>query len=128
MRWIQNLQVAFERSGSPAALNDARALTTFSGRIVIGSWYGEKHAEIDLGSAFHRSRIRLISSQVSTLAPELSGRWDKARRFEVAWRALQKIEPKKWITHHFSIGQAQEAYRLLDEDPQQTIQILVTYS
>jgi 2-desacetyl-2-hydroxyethyl bacteriochlorophyllide A dehydrogenase len=124
----RKFDLAFELSGSPAALNDALALTTFSGRIVIGSWYGEKHAEIDLGSAFHRSRIRLISSQVSTLAPELSGRWDKARRFEVAWRALQKIKPKKWITHHFSIDQAHEAYRLLDEDPQQTIQILVTYS
>jgi len=124
----RKFDLTFELSGNPAALNDALALTAFSGRIVIGSWYGEKRAEIDLGSAFHRSRIRLISSQVSTIAPELTGRWDKARRFEVAWQALEKIEPEKWITHRFSIDQAQEAYRLLDENPQETIQILVTYS
>ncbi|HSK88764.1 MAG TPA: zinc-binding alcohol dehydrogenase, partial [Anaerolineales bacterium] len=95
--------LTFELSGRPETLNDALALTGFSGRIVIGSWYGEKRAEIDLGGAFHRSRIKLISSQVSTLAPELSGRWDKARRFEAAWRALERVKPVKWITQRFSI-------------------------
>ena len=124
----RKFDLTFELSGNPVALNDALALTAFSGRIVIGSWYGEKRTEIDLGGAFHRSRIRLISSQVSTIAPELSGRWDKARRFEVAWQALEKIKPEKWITHRFSIDQAEEAYRLLDENPHETIQILVTYS
>jgi 2-desacetyl-2-hydroxyethyl bacteriochlorophyllide A dehydrogenase len=124
----RKFDLTFELSGNPVTLNDALALTAFSGRIVIGSWYGEKQSEIDLGGAFHRSRIRLISSQVSTIAPELSGRWDKARRFEAAWQALKKIEPKKWITHRFSIDQAEKAYRLLDENPQETIQVLVTYS
>jgi 2-desacetyl-2-hydroxyethyl bacteriochlorophyllide A dehydrogenase len=124
----RRFDLTFELSGNPAALNVALALTGFSGRIVVGSWYGEKRAEIDLGGAFHRSRIRLISSQVSTLAPELLGRWDKARRFEVAWQALEKIEPKKWITHRFSIDRAEEAYRLLDQNPQETIQVVLDYA
>jgi threonine dehydrogenase-like Zn-dependent dehydrogenase len=124
----RKFDLTFELSGNPAALNDALALTAFSGRIIIGSWYGEKPAEIDLGGGFHRSRIKLISSQVSTIAPELSGRWDKARRFEVSWKALERIKPDKWITHRFPIEDAEEAYRLLDENPQETIQILVTYS
>ena len=119
--------LTFELSGNPAALDDALALTCFSGRVVIGSWYGKKSAEIDLGGAFHRSRIRLISSQVSTIAPELSGRWDKARRFETAWKALGRIEPEKWITHRYPIDEAAQAYRLLDENPEETIQILFHY-
>ncbi|HLO15866.1 MAG TPA: hypothetical protein VK206_13620, partial [Anaerolineales bacterium] len=119
--------LTFELSGRPQTLNDALALTGFCGRIVIGSWYGEKRAEIDLGGAFHRSRIKLISSQVSTIAPELLGRWDKTRRFAVAWGALERIKPGKWITHRFSIGRAEEAYQLLDENPQETIQVLFTY-
>ena len=123
----QGADLTFELSGNPTALNDALALTAFSGRIVIGSWYGEKHAEVDLGGTFHRSRIKLISSQVSTIAPELEGRWNKARRFEAAWKALARIKPEKWITHRFSINQAEEAYQLLDERPQETIQILLTY-
>jgi 2-desacetyl-2-hydroxyethyl bacteriochlorophyllide A dehydrogenase len=120
--------LTFELSGSPSALNDAIALTAFSGRIVIGSWYGQKRAEIDLGGAFHRSRIRLISSQVSTISPELSGRWDKSRRFDVAWKALERIKPEKWITHHFSLNEADKAYQLLDENPQGTIQVIFDYS
>ena len=119
--------MTFELSGNTAALNQACALTAFSGRIIIGSWYGEKRAEIDLGGVFHRSRIKMISSQVSTIAPELSGRWDKKRRFDVAWKALERIQPEKWITHRFALGDAEKAYRLLDENPQETIQILVTY-
>ncbi len=116
--------LTFELSGRPETLNDALALTTFSGRIVIGSWYGEKKAPIDLGGAFHRSRIKMISSQVSSIAPELSGRWDKARRFDVAWKALERIQPEKWITHRFPIEEAAQAYELLDKNPQETIQVL----
>lgn len=124
----KKFDLTFELSGSPAALNDAIALTAFSGRIVIGSWYGEKRAEIDLGGVFHRSRIKLISSQVSSIAPELRGRWDKARRFGVAWEALKRIQPQKWITHRFPIEEAALAYQLLDENPQEAIQVLLTYS
>jgi 2-desacetyl-2-hydroxyethyl bacteriochlorophyllide A dehydrogenase len=123
----QGADLTFELTGNPAALNDALALTCFSGRIVIGSWYGEKQVEVNLGGTFHRSRIKLISSQVSTIAPELEGRWNKARRFEAAWKALERIKPKKWITHRFAIDEAAQAYRLLDESPQETIQVLLTY-
>lgn len=124
----RKFDLAFELSGDPAALNEALALTAFGGRIIIGSWYGGKRSEIDLGGTFHRSRIRLISSQVSTIAPELSGRWDKTRRFDVAWKALERIKPEKWITHHFPIHRAGEAYHLLDENPQETIQVMLHYT
>jgi len=46
----------------------------------------------------------------------------------ISWKALERIQPEKWITHRFPIERAEEAYRLLDENPQETIQILVTYS
>ena len=120
--------LTFELSGNPAALNDAIAVTAFSGRIVIGSWYGDKRASIDLGSVFHHSRIKMISSQVSTIAPELSARWDKQRRFEVAWEALSRIQPQKWITQRFNISHAAEAYKLLDESPEQAIQVVFNHA
>lgn len=119
--------LSFELSGSPSALNTAIEHTLYSGRIVIGSWYGQKRAEIDLGGSFHHSRIKLISSQVSTISPELSGRWDKSRRFEVAWQALERIQPQKWITQRFSLDEAEKAYQLLDGNPQETIQVLFQY-
>jgi len=118
--------LAFELSGSPAALNQALAFTGYSGRVVIGSWYGQKNATLDLGGRFHRSRIRLISSQVSSIAPAHSGRWDKARRFSVAWEMLRQVKPARWITHRFPLEQAGHAYRLLDEKPDQAIQVVFT--
>jgi 2-desacetyl-2-hydroxyethyl bacteriochlorophyllide A dehydrogenase len=119
--------LTLELSGSPSALDHAIQLTAFSGRIVIGSWYGEKVASLDLGGRFHRSRIKLVSSQVSSIAPDLSGRWDKARRFAVAWGALPSLQPEKWITHRFPLEQAAEAYRLLDQRPGEAIQVVFDY-
>lgn len=119
--------LTFELSGNPRALNDAITLTRFSGRVVIGSWYGEKQTALDLGSSFHRSRLRLISSQVSTIAPELSARWDKSRRFATAWSALRRLQPEKWITHRFPLAKADEAYRLLSDSAAEAIQVIFEY-
>jgi len=119
--------LTYELSGAPATLNDAIAATMFSGRVVIGSWYGSKPVQLDLGGAFHRSRIRLISSQVSSLAPELTGRWDKSRRFALAWQAIQRIRPEKWITQRFPHEAAAQAYQLLDHSPSESIQVILEY-
>lgn len=119
--------LTYELSGSPAALDAAIALTGFDGRIIIGSWYGQKHATIDLGGRFHRSRIRLISSQVSTLTPALLGRWSKARRLNVAWDMLRAVRPAHLITHRFPFSEAAQAYTLIDQHPETCLQVLITY-
>ncbi len=117
--------VVLELTGNPKALDHAVASTAYSGRIIVGSWYGRKPLALDLGGRFHRSRIRMLASQVSTIAPELSGRWDKQRRFDVAWEAIRRIQPSRWITHRFAFERADEAYRLLDSVPQTTIQVVL---
>lgn len=120
--------LVYEVSGSPAALDLAIALCGFDGRVVVGSWYGTKKAAVDLGGSFHRRRIRLISSQVSTIAPELSGRWNKARRFEVVWKMIQRLKPSRLITHRFDLAQAAEVYRLLAEGQDEGIvQVIFRY-
>jgi 2-desacetyl-2-hydroxyethyl bacteriochlorophyllide A dehydrogenase len=119
--------LTYELSGNPAALDQAIAVTGFHGRIVIGSWYGQKRADLNLGGRFHRSRLRLISSQVSTIAPEWGGRWTKGRRLQVAWQMLQQVRPAHLITHRFPIEQASHAYELLDQHPEEAMQVLLTY-
>ena len=125
---LTGFDLTLELSGNPSALDDAIALTGFGGRITVGSWYGEKRAPIDLGGKFHRSRISISSSQVSTISPKLTARWTKSRRFDIAWDAIQRIQPQKWITHRIKIADAAEAYRLLDQSPEQTIQVVLDYS
>ena len=119
--------LVYELSGNPTALDQALAITGFNGRVVIGSWYGQKRAPVNLGGRFHRSRIRLISSQVSTLAPEWTGRWTKTRRLQVAWRVLEHVKLARLITHRFPIVQAAQAYALLDQHPAEAMQTILTY-
>jgi 2-desacetyl-2-hydroxyethyl bacteriochlorophyllide A dehydrogenase len=119
--------LVFELTGNPAALNTAIACTGYDGRVLIGSWYGRKQAAIHLGGHFHRSRIRLISSQVSTIAPQHQGRWSKARRFDLAWAMLRKIDPTHLVTHRFSLHEATQAYTLLDQQAADVLQVLFCY-
>ncbi len=119
--------LVYELSGNPRALDQAIEAAGFDGRVVIGSWYGQKRVDLNLGGRFHRSRIRLIASQVSTIAPAHLGRWDKARRLDVAWSMLRQMDTAQFITHRFPIEHAPEAYALVDKCPEQTIQVLLTY-
>ena len=119
--------LVYELTGTPAALNLAIDLSGYSGRIVIGSWYGTRSADLQLGGSFHRNRIRIISSQVSTIAPELTGRWDKTRRFETAWEMIRKIRPESLVTHRIPFASAAEAYQLLDRSPDQALQVILEY-
>ena len=123
----QGADLLFELSGNPEALDQAITTAGYDGRVLIGSWYGKKKASLNLGSRFHRSNVRLISSQVSFIAPRWRGRFTQARRLAIAWSMLAKHDPARMITHRFPISQAHQAYRLLDQDPGSTVQVLLTY-
>lgn len=126
-RHYAGADLSYEVSGHPAALDQAITITGFHGRIVIGSWYGRKTAPLHLGGVFHRSRLRLISSQVSTISPPLSGRWSKPRLLEEVWHLLQKLTLAPLITHTIPFHQAATAYTLLAQNPGEAIQLILTY-
>lgn len=119
--------LTYELSGDPGTLNLAIAATGFDGRIVVGSWYGSKPAALDLGGQFHRRRLRLISSQVSTLTPGLAARWSHQRRLETAWEMIRCIRPASLITQRIPLEKAGQAYKLIDSDPAATIQVVLEY-
>jgi len=109
--------LVYELSGRPTVLNDALRSAGFDTRIVVGSWYGTKRAPIQLGDRFHRSRIDLISSQVSTIAPELRGRWTKERRMNTVVQLLPHLPIAQLPTRSFPLSHAGDAYdRLVDQD------------
>jgi threonine dehydrogenase-like Zn-dependent dehydrogenase len=128
LRSENGVDLVYELTGSPKSLDQAIAVTGFAGRVVVGSWYGQKRVSLDLGGHFHRSRIKIVSSQVSTLAPSIRGRWDKSRRFEVAWDMIHQVQPQRWITHRLPFQQAAQGYRLLDQNPEEVIQVLLDYT
>ncbi len=124
----EQADLVFELTGSPGALNMAITIAGFAGRVVIGSWYGIKSVPLDLGGRFHRSRIQLISSQVSTLAPQLLARWSKTRRLDFALSMLTVIRPSRLISHRIPFESAQEAYALVGSRDPQTLQVVLAHA
>ncbi len=119
--------LTYELSGNPAALDDAMSITGYDGRLVVGSWYGPKPAELRFGGRFHRHRLDIESSQVSTIAPRHEGRWSRDRRHEQAWNWLEALPVERLITHEIPFEHAPDAYALLEDEPAQAVQVLLTY-
>jgi 2-desacetyl-2-hydroxyethyl bacteriochlorophyllide A dehydrogenase len=120
--------LAIEASGSASALDAALASVAFGGTIVVCSWYGTKPVSVSLGGAFHRRRLRIISSQVSAIDAALQPRWSRERRLAVARDLLAQLELGALISHRIPVERAAEAYRLVDEHPEQTVQVVLTYA
>jgi threonine dehydrogenase-like Zn-dependent dehydrogenase len=121
------LDFAIEVSGQIEALNQAIRLCGFDSRIVVGSWYGRNAGLVDLGGHFHRRRVKLISSQVSTVNPALSGRWSKGRRLALAVEWLDRIAPEQFITHRFGLSDCQNAFEMAADRNVGALQVIFEY-
>ena len=119
--------LAYELSGNPDVLESAITNTRYNGRIVIGSFYGNKKTSISLDEKFHRNRIQILSSQVSTINPIYAGRWNRDRRRKLCWKFINTIKPERLISHKISFEKAAEAYQLLDKYQDKTLQIIFEY-
>lgn len=123
----RGVDVAIEASGSPAALQACIDAAAFAGTVVVASWYGNRDVSLSLGGRFHRRRLRLVSSQVSTLDPALAPRWDRARRMALVSDLLGELPLSELITHRFPMDQAAAAYELLDRRAGDCLQVVLDY-
>jgi 2-desacetyl-2-hydroxyethyl bacteriochlorophyllide A dehydrogenase len=119
--------LAIEVSGQPTTLDDAIAAVGFDSRIVVGSWYGSKTCDLDLGGRFHRDRLDIVSSQVSTIASGLRGRWSKDRRLATALNRLRQLDTAAIITDRLPVERAAEAFERLESSPEDTLQVLLSH-
>jgi len=119
--------VAVEASGSGVALQAAIESVADEGTVVVASWYGTKPVSLALGGHFHRGRVRLRSSQVGGLNPELYARWDRTRRMETVIGLLHRLRLEELVSHRIAFGRAPEAYGLLDERPGEAVQVVLKY-
>jgi len=121
------VDLAIEASGSATALDPALDALAFGGTCVVCSWYGTKPVELRLGGAFHRRRLRIVSSQVSTIDAALQPRWTHARRLALARDLLPGLELNALISHRIPLERAAEAFELVDRRADQTVQVVLTY-
>jgi 2-desacetyl-2-hydroxyethyl bacteriochlorophyllide A dehydrogenase len=116
-----------EASGNPQALAGSLGLLAHEGTAVICSWYGTKPVSLPLGAAFHRRRLALRSTQVSTLPAVLTARWDRRRRAELAWRLARELPLAVLATHAFAFERAAEAYACADRKEDGLIHAALRY-
>ena len=123
----RGVPLLLELSGSPTALAGGLDLLAHEGTALVGSWYGSRPVELPLGGAFHRRRLTIRSSQVSTIPaapvrplgrrPPPAGRRRPARRAPL--RALATTE--------FAFDDAPAAYRALDEREPGVVHVALRY-
>lgn len=106
---------AFEATGEPRVLDRAIACCGSEARVVVVSFYGAKSAPVLLGDRFHRRRLRLISSQVSTIPSVLRSRFDFTRRFDVVCHLLEDPRLDALTQHVVPFEEAVAAYARLTQ-------------
>ena len=106
----RGVPLVVEASGSPRALGAALGLLAHEGTVLVCSWYGAKAVALPLGGDFHRRRLVIRSTQVSTIPAALSGRWDRARRREAARALVSELPLEALATHEFPFEGAPRAY------------------
>ena len=111
----ENVALVIDVSGNPQAPAMALDMLAHEGTLLIGSWFGSKPVVLPLGGAFHRRRLSIRSTQVSTVPARLSGTWTRSRRRRETVALLSELPLAQLCTHVFDFGDAAEAFRAVDE-------------
>ncbi len=119
--------VLVEATGNPAALGDSLDLLAHQGVAVVASWYGSKPVTLPLGAAFHRRRLEIRSSQVSTVGGRAT-RWDRRRRRDAARALLDELPLTALASHSFSFERAADAYATLDREDDGVVHAALAYA
>lgn len=76
--------IVFHASGTEAGLATALGRAGFEAWVIELSWYGDKLVAVPLGESFHARRLRLVSSQVGSVATPRRARHSHRERLALA--------------------------------------------
>lgn len=107
--------LVIEASGDPRALTQSLRLLGHEGRALVVSWYGRKDVSLPLGGDFHRRRLTITSSQVSTIPARLTSRWNVERRRKVVRSLLAELPLERLATHEFAFTEAPLAFDAVEK-------------
>jgi 2-desacetyl-2-hydroxyethyl bacteriochlorophyllide A dehydrogenase len=121
--------VSIEISGRYEALSEAIRATAYNARVVAAGFYQGDGTALRLGEEFHHNRIQVVSSQISGVAPRLAGRWDRTRLEQTVMQlaANGRIALEPLVTHVVPADDAADAFRLLDEHPEDAVQVVLEF-
>ena len=114
-------------SASPEGLALGLGLAGFEARVVELSWFGSRGVTLPLGEGFHQRRLRLISSQVGSIAASQRPRWDYGRRMGLALRLLCDPLLDRLITGEDPFERLPAVQARLASDPGDTLMHRIHY-
>jgi 2-desacetyl-2-hydroxyethyl bacteriochlorophyllide A dehydrogenase len=117
-----------ECSGRPDVLADSLALLAQEGTALVASWYGNKPVELPLGGAFHRRRLTIRSTQVSSIPRRLQNEWSFEERTDAAVALMRELPLEVLATHTFALSDAQRAFEAADAGSDGLIHAALSYA
>jgi 2-desacetyl-2-hydroxyethyl bacteriochlorophyllide A dehydrogenase len=119
--------VAIEVTGSTHALNQAIRSVAYSAKVVALGFFQGEAAGLFLGEEFHHNRVNIVGSQIFGTDPELTYRWTRLRLVQTFMRlqADGVVDLKPIISHVIPFDEAGEAFRILDQEPENALQVVL---
>jgi threonine dehydrogenase-like Zn-dependent dehydrogenase len=119
--------VCLEVTGSYRALHEAIRAVAYSSRVCAAGFMQGDGVGLRLGEEFHHNRVNVVCSQISGVSPSLQHRWDGYRLARTAMdlAASGGLQVLDLITHTFPLAEAADAFTLLHEHPEQTLQVVL---
>jgi len=125
------VDVSIDTSGSYQALHQAIRATDYGGTIVPVSWYHGEARGLNLGEEWHFNRQVMVSgARVESEPYRDYPRWNRERIYDTVIKLFQKktLTSEGLLSHIVRFENVVEAYRTLDEKPEEIIKLGVTYS
>ena len=122
--------IAIEVTGSTLALQQAIRSVAYSSKVIAMGFFQGEASGLFLGEEFHHNRVNIVGSQISGTDPELTYRWNRLRLIQSFMRlqADGLIDLKPIISHVFPFDNAGEAFRILDEEPEKALQVVLDFT
>jgi 2-desacetyl-2-hydroxyethyl bacteriochlorophyllide A dehydrogenase len=119
--------VAIEVTGSTIALNQAIRSVAYSAKVVALGFFQGDAPGLFLGEEFHHNRVNIVGSQIFGTDPELTYRWNRLRLVQTFMRLQADgiIDLNPIISHVIPFDNAAEAFRILDQEPENALQVVL---
>lgn len=122
-----DVPLVIDASGNTEAPAQALGMLAHEGVLLVASWFGRKPVQLPLGGAFHRRRLTIRSTQVSTIPARMSGTWTVARRRAETAALLPGLPLADLCTHVFPFSDAAKAFQAVDENAPELMHAVLAY-